>query len=196
MVWIPSKGNIIYYNNCTAAPSEVRKPTRRKTSCCWFWFSNVFETRIYFKYFNHLDNNLGKKKKLGFPKTTTRLEAQISQAKGKAAAEKQKDFVLTWSSHTSKQGLRRQPARGDRTNASCNRTTSVPRGRVPLLGIFRRPEVQEKGAWREKGGERNLLQCQQLCFTTPASHCSSLGVAENEKGSETWSLPCFYTCSG
>lgn len=125
-----------------------------------------------------------------------RLEAQISQAKGKVAPEKQKDFVLTWSSHTSKQGLRRQSASGDGTNASCSSTRSVPTGRVPLLGIFGRPGVQEKGAWREKPGERNLLQCQELCFTTPASHHTSLRAAENEKGSETWSLPCFYTCSG
>jgi len=37
-------------------------------------------------------------------------------------------------------------------------------------------------------GVRNLLKCQALCFTTPASHCTSLSVAENKDGSETGSF--------
>lgn len=36
-------------------------------------------------------------------------------------------------------------------------------------------------------GVRNLLKCQVLCFTTSASHCTSLRVAENKEGSETGS---------
>lgn len=158
----------LYYNNCTAAPSEVQKAKEKKKVLAAGSDSQMF-LRPEFTSNASVTLITTLERKLGFLKITTRLEAQIPQAKGKVAPEKQKDFVLTWSSHTSKQGSRRQPASGDGTNASCSSTRSVPTGRAPLLGIFRRAGGQEKGAWREKPGDRKFLQCQELfhhsCFS-------------------------------
>lgn len=46
--------------------------------------------------------------------------------------------------------------------------------------------MQEKAAWVSlQDQEAGTQECQALYFTTPASHCASLRVAEKEEGSET-----------
>lgn len=69
----------------------------------------------------------------------------------------------------------------------------VHRARDPLLDIFRgaRHAGESSMGITQGPGVRNLLKCQGLCFTTPASHCMSLRVAETKEGSETSSCLVF-----
>lgn len=146
----------------------------------------AFTSNISIALVTALEERWGSVRKL----THDRSDAQISQAEGKVAPEKQKDFVLVQRSRTSKQGLRRQPASCNRMSTSCSSPTNVHGRRAALLGIFRRPGMQEKAPWvshedPERETSWNAERCLPPLLLLTARHCE----LQRTRGSETGDCP-------